>query len=51
MSSTQEEIDALNSRIERLRGVGRDFSREEEKLILLKRKLKKEENEIKPHPA
>jgi len=51
MPSTQEEIDALEARIEKLSGAGRDFAREEDKLILLRRKLKKEEKEIKPHPG
>lgn len=51
MPSTQEEIDALEARIEKLSSAGGDSAREEDKLILLKRKLKKEEKEIKPHPG
>ena len=51
MPSTQEKIDEQLARIEKLKGAGRDYAREEEKVILLNRKLKKEEEEIKPHPA
>lgn len=49
----EEEIEKLNARIEKYREAGRQKEVEmyEDQVVLLERKLKKENETIKPHPA
>ena len=51
--STQDQIDKCEKDIKRYTDLGRaaDAERFEDKLLELRRKLKKEEKEIKPHPS